>query len=819
MQFRTKLHATLIVLALFSFFPAVRTLAQYMPVVFDRTYGEGLSYQYTCPISNGDIALVGNDNSATTITWVKRDGNISSNRTLTKGFTSLNNAYHIGNQNLLLLGQSQNWSAKKKNKESYGRFIITDKVGEIITDVCVGEAGSELFCGQQLKDGSFILGGYEPRPGGTRAGILVKVNSSGKILYKYVADEGGPCIGFDVLGSTKEYVHAAFTAEEGTVSAVVRLDSEGNPVFITKLPEPEFRLSKMITAEDDQIFLIGDSKVAGGRVMKIRPEGDIVFSKEIIPASGETSLQYLSITKNGNILVGGNSSDKSYYSLLRNDGTDLHKYILKGAISGMEICPISGESVIVGYDSDRARGTIIGLAKDGRQIYQKATDGNFDQVHMTTSGIFLTSRLSGRICMLSGSGELMFDRYVIEGEKQEFDEIFFTNNGDILFKDIKNRLVKLGHGLYISDVKINKPVNGYTTASFSVTLTGYSTTEQGAPVPVKVEYFTQDGTANKADNYVPAKGSLSFVPSNDGTARYMIKQEVEVPVKANNLMEGRKMFEVHLANVDQSYLVKSVGVGEIEDQEVLVKLIRTQSGMEAVQDVAYELGIFKTNGEELINATGSDIIVEGAYGKGTADNLDFDMGVSPRVTIGRGASSGVFNVKTLEDTRYELPKTVIVDFKKVLAIKDANINFEGSLLSCIGTIVDQPAHIAISSLGDHGRMNNIVSGFFKTSLVRASDGALLTNATGGDIVISCDIDSQTTAEEGKDFVLTNRHDLRIWGDGNRSAVNLNGIVLHNPEKVGEKKVVVNVSLVKKPDNAPDILVSSTGASAGFSIVE
>jgi Calx-beta domain. len=142
--------------------------------------------------------------------------------------------------------------------------------------------------------------------------------------------------------------------------------------------------------------------------------------------------------------------------------------------------------------------------------------------------------------MLSASGELLFDRYAIEDDKKEFEDIIFTPNGDILFKDVKNRLIKLGHGLYVSDVKINKPVNGYTTAIFTVTLTGYPTTDQGAPIPVRVEYLTQDGTANKVDNYTPVKGSLSFVPSNDGTARYMIKQDVEVPVKANNLMEGRK---------------------------------------------------------------------------------------------------------------------------------------------------------------------------------------------------------------------------------------------------------------------------------------
>ncbi len=819
MQLRRKLYATLVILVLSSVYPLVKVQAQYMPVVYDRTYGEGIAYQHTCPVTNGEVALIGNNDGITTVTWISRDGKAVSSRTLAKGFESVNNTYHTGSRKLLILGQSRDWLSKKKDKGSYGRFIITDETGEILKDVIVGEAGSELFCGQQLKDGSVILGGYEPRPGGIRAGMLVKVDSSGKVVYKYVSDEGGPCIGFDVLGSSREYIHAAFTAEEGSVSAIVRLDSNGKSVFVTKLPEPEFQICKMITAEDDHIFLIGNSQIAGGRVVKIRPEGDIIFSKEIVPASSETSLQYLSLAKNGNVLVGGNATDKSYYSLLRNDGTDLQKYILKGTVSGMEMDPVSGESVVVGFDSERARGTIIGLSKDGRQIYQKATDGNFDQVHMTTNGIFLTSRASGRVCMLSASGELLFDRYAIEDDRKVFEDIMFTSNGDILFKDVKNRLIKLGHGLYVSDVKINKPVNGYTTAIFTVTLTGYPTTDQGAPIPVRVEYLTQDGTANKVDNYTPVKGSLSFVPSNDGTARHMIKQDVEVPVKANNLMEGRKMFELHLANVEQSYLVKPIGIGDIEDQEVLVKLMSTRDGLEGAQDVVYELGIFKTNGEPLINATGSDIIVEGVYGKGTADNLDFDMGVSPRINIGRGAASGKFNVKTLEDTRYELPKSVVIDFRKIYAINDANINFESSMLSATGTIIDQPAHIAISSLGDHGRMNNIVSGFFKVSLLRASDGALLTNATGGDISISCSVNSQTTANEGKDFVFTNRHDLRIWGDGNRSAINLNGIILHNPENGGVKKLVVGIDSVKKPDNAPEILISPTESSAGFSIVE
>lgn len=819
MQYKKQICRSLLILAILAVFSFGEISAQYMPVVYDRSYGDNITYQHASPASSGEVVLISCEDAATTVTWVKRDGEVLFSRALPTGFTSINNTYYIGDNKLLILGQSNNWSASKKQQKVCGRAAIIDNAGNISTDIYMGGEGSELFCGQQIKDGNFIFGGYELKSDGVRIGMIGKVDSTGKNIYKYVSDDSGPCIGFDVLGSTTEYVHAAFTSEDNTISSIIRLDSSGKPVFVTKLSESGFQIQQMETASDDQIFLIGNSATTGGRIIKMRTEGDIVFNKEIIPTSPNASLEYIFLANNGNVLVGGNDGDKSYYSLLRNDGTDLQKYITKGKISGMGIDRVTGESVIVSFDNERGRGTIVGLAKDGRQIYQKATDGNFDQIRMTSSGIFLAESATGRVCMLSTQGDLLFDRYAIEGTKSIFDDVFFTSNGDILLKDMKNRLIKLGHGVYVSDVKINKPVNGYTTALFSVTLTGYPTTDQGAPVPVKVEYFTKGATATESDNYSPVKGSLSFVPSNDGAARYMIKQEVEVPIKANNLMEGRKIFEMHLANIDRSYLVKPVGIGTIEDQEVFVKAVNIKEGLEGQEDVAYELGIFKTNGEQLINATGSDIVIDGVYGKGTADALDYDMGIIPRTAIGKGAHSGLFRVKTLNDTRYELPKTVVVDFNKIHAINDANINFEGTLLSCTGTIVDQPATISIHSLGDHGRMNNIVSGFFKISLLRSADGALLTNATGGDINVTCSVGSQTTGVEGKDFVLTNLHNLRIWGDGNRSAINLNGIVLFNNEKTGAKNLIMSIDSVDKPAYAPDILISTTESSAGFSITE
>lgn len=817
MKCRRKIYGSLLICALFIGFPVNILKAQYMPVVFDRTYGENIDYQHLCPAADGETVLIGTGNGNTTITWVKRDGETRFSRSLPTGFISVNNVYYTGNNKVLIVGQSNVNTKGRRAAQISGRALILDNKGDISTDVYLGDEGSELFCGQVLKDGSLILGGYEPTPATVKAGMIGKIDGAGKPVYKYVSAGNGTCVAFDVLGSTTEYIHVAFTSEDGANASVTRLDSKGKPFFVTEIPDAGFQIHKMITAQDGHIFLAGNGNSGGGRVLKLRTEGDIVFNKEIVPAGHFATLEHLYLANNGNLLVGGNGGDKSYYSLLRNDGTDLQKYIMKESISGMGIDPVSGESVIVGFDSDRGRGTIIGLARDGRQIYQKATDGNFNKAQLSPNGIFLASTSTGRICMVSPMGDLLFDRYAIEDSRKAFNDINFTSNGDVLLKDMNNRLVKLGHGVYVSDVKINKPVNGFTTALFTVTLTGYSTTEQGVPVPVTVEYFTKEGTANEKNNYSPIKGSLSFVPSNDGAAKYMIKQDVEVPIKANDLVEGRRLFEMHLANINKSYLVKPKGTATIEDQEVVVKLVNTRDGLEGERDIIYELGIFKTNGEALVNATGSDIVIDGNYGKGTADALDFDMGVSPRVSIVNGSKTGKFNVKTLIDTRYELPKSVIVDFNKIHTINDANVSFESSLLSCSGNVIDQPAMLAVTSLGDHGRMNNIVSGFFKISLVRASDGALLTNATGGDIAIGASVASETTAGEGKDFVFTNLHDLRVWGDGNRSAVNLNGIILFDKDKLGAKKLVVGLDSVITPANAPQINIAADGKYAGFTI--
>lgn len=149
-------------------------------------------------------------------------------------------------------------------------------------------------------------------------------------------------------------------------------------------------------------------------------------------------------------------------------------------------------------------------------------------------------------------------------------------------------------------------------------------------------------------------------------------------------------------------------------------------------------------------------------------------------------------------------------------MSDTDVSFGGNMLSCEGTIHDQAAMVAIESLGNHSKRNNTMAGLFKISLVRAKDGALLTNNSGSEIEIVPTVNASSTAKEGRDFVLTNAHDLRIFGDGRSSAVNLTGLVLYTPDK-DPKTVSVSIQDVRGSAKAGKLSVSPNKKTAQFDI--
>ena len=65
-------------------------------------------------------------------------------------------------------------------------------------------------------------------------------------------------------------------------------------------------------------------------------------------------------------------------------------------------------------------------------------------------------------------------------------------------------------------------------------------------------------------------------------------------------------------------------------------------------------------------------------------------------------------------------------------------------------------------------------------------------------------------------MLTNLHDLRIWGDDKSSTVNINGMVLYSPDSTA-RNVVVKLNGVKAVAGGGKISVSPSKSVSGFNI--
>ncbi len=795
-----------------------RASAQFMPVVYDNNYGK--TYQFTmaaADFQNGDVVIAGTEAESMLLVWLDREGEPRfSKRFASTEFSEITSIEAIDDERVLVVGSCA--LAPRETSGATGRAMVIDSRGTVLRSVSVGDNGATLSAGRLLPNGTLILAGSTPSAG-ERSGMVCKVDASGKIVYTYVASTGELCEWFDVHGSRTEYVNAAFTSVNKEGSSVIRLDDLGKPYFITVLPDPTFKIEKMVNGYENDLFLVGQGQQSGGAVIKIRQEGDIVFERRIVPASADSRLDHMILCPSGEVLVGGNDSQNTYFTLLRNDGTVVATNMGDGVVSAMAVNPANGDCLVSTYSAADGRGRIVKTSRQGYRLYDKVTAANYNTMFINANGdLLLGSSQTGRLSMLSALGELLFDRYVIENTPSQFADVYLPTTGEALFLGADSRIAKLAHGVYVSDILVNKPINGHVSATFTVTVSGYSFSKEGSPLPVSVAYRTRPISATEGVNFNAVAGTISFVPSADGSDRYLNKFTVEVPVNANDFLEGSRTFALDLSDIKHSYLIKSSSVATIADQPAIVKVIGITPGIEGEKDIVYELGIFKRDDTRLTNRTAADIVVDGIYGTGSSDNLDFDMGRKPRLTIASGRHSGTFHVETFEDTRYESVKTVVVNFDIIHAMSDTDVSFGASQISCSGMLYDQAAMVAIESLGDRiKRTNDVVNGLFKISLIRASDGALLTNNSGADIILDASISEASTARHGEDFVVTNAHSLRIAGDGRSSTVNLNGLVLYTPA-TDPKSVVVTLRGVQAGAQAGPLSIAKDKDTAQFKIL-
>ncbi len=786
-------------------FGPIKVNAQYLPVVYNSKYSDMTSIVNTVSIPNsGDVFAVGAKGDKEVCMWLDREGTVIFSKEFSESFfSSINNIIPIDNKRVLLVGNSI--PTKRSEHKASGKAIVLYSDGGIEQEFYIGDEKTSITDGVILSNNDYLFWGNQQIGEDSHAGYICRYDSKGQLIYKFTSDVGTIC-SWAKENEGVSHVTAVFNGGEKSGASVVKLDINGSPKFITTIPDKSFVIEECILS-NEYTFISGKGDLYGGSILKLRPEGDIVYQKQIIENGVSTSLSKLLITEKGNLLIGGGDGTNAIFHVLRQDGTSLSKTILPGTLSAIASNPKSGDIAVTLYDEVNKRGTIVKLTNDGKKLYEKPLVSKYSQMKIDPNGdVVLGSIESGRISMLSSFGELLFDRYIDENNTVKYSDIYMANSGEVILTDGVSNITKLAHGIYIDDVVITKPIDGFATAVFTVTLSGYSFSDEGAPISVSVDYKTVGKTANSLNNFNDVSGTLSFIPSSIGGDKYMSRQIVEVPIKSNDYLEGEKQFEIELSGVQQSYIIKDNGVGVIEDQQCLVKMINTIDGIEGEKDIQYELGLFKSNGVKLVNKTNSDIVVDGEYGEGTADNLDYNYTNPPRLKIANDSHSGTVNIPTIEDTRYEVVKSLYVNFDKIHSMSDTKVSFPSAVLICEGKIYDQPAYVSIMPLGDQSMLNNTVSGFSKITLHRAKDGVVQTNNSGADIIIAVEIDSTSSAKKGVDFALVNSHNLKIIGNGKRTGVNLNGIVLFNPESIGDRELKINLKSINQIPLAGSIVI-------------
>ena len=114
---KTRIHRVWI-LFLLSVITCLQVKAQYMPVVFDKVYGDKNQIQLVCPLSGDEVALVGKEGQKYNLTWVEREGDVVFSLPLT-GFTAVNEIVELDNSQVLVVGQSSVPNVKGKKDHIY----------------------------------------------------------------------------------------------------------------------------------------------------------------------------------------------------------------------------------------------------------------------------------------------------------------------------------------------------------------------------------------------------------------------------------------------------------------------------------------------------------------------------------------------------------------------------------------------------------------------------------------------------------------------------------------------------------------------------
>ncbi|NSL88026.1 Calx-beta domain-containing protein [Chitinophaga solisilvae] len=771
-----------------------QAFAQEMPVVFNKSMGAPKNqYRKLAIAENNAVVAIGGGSDNGCITKLSATGNLIYNTRLNKGGL-------VAYQDLLLLPKNE-LVAVGGGTIAYGNARITrlSSTGEVVFDKSIGNGQGGYFT-KIITDrhGNYITVGVDgSKPAQAR---ITKMSPDGKIEF----DKG--------FGAHNVFTNVLIDEDENIIAVggdvgdgqgkafMVKVDGKGEKQYDLSFGKPGAVFEKMLLLEDGAVLAMGGGAYGTGnasRITKVNAEGQIVFDKEYSTVDGKFNA--MRVNDLGQIFACAEEKDKGRIVKLRPDGTELFNKEVDAALFALEVGK-NGKVVATGGNISGNTGKIVKLLPDGTQVVNKNVGSVFQHLLLTEDDEMCVVTKDGyRLIKLTPDGEMMFDKQLGKYDaKTTLASLLMSPSGEIIAagggEEDGNRIIKISHGVSINDIAVSEPLNGLSNATLTITLSGFLRSN-GVRTPVNVHYKTMPHKAGAGTaDYDATEGTISFVPS-EFAAGAIISKTIQIPIKSDNLLEGKEAFHVEVLDASELYLTKAKGEVTILDQPAMVKFIGGTNGAEPATDVVFSAGLFKRDNTPLVNATSKPVRLTYKFGNGTAlPGADFVSSIKAPFAIDSGATTASLSVKVKDDNRFELAETVVLVLSEIKADNEAIVGYNGDVTSISASqyIQEQAAYITLVKLTDANESATAPVSMFKCILVKAADQTVQTNCTGSDINIYFGVDSASTAAYGKDYVIMNGDMVKITGDCAFSETDIQ-VALVN-DRVKESDALVAVKL-------------------------
>ena len=316
----------------------------------------------------------------------------------------------------------------------------------------------------------------------------------------------------------------------------------------------------------------------------------------------------------------------------------------------------------------------------------------------------------------------------------------------------------------INDVSVDEGNSGVTVVTFTVVAKG-----KGA-AGAKVDYATQDNTAEAGSDYQSRSGTLSF----SGTRR----QEVFVPINGDLANEPNELFSVNLTNSTGADIRDPQGLGTITDDDVPATLsVSDQTVGEGNNGTQTTAGFLVT----LSQPSPTTVTVNYSTADGTATSAGFDyVAASGTVTFAPGETSATIDVSVIGDNVAEgVSETFTVSLSSPTGAELADATATGTIVGDESSPVVSAKDITVVE-GDSGN----TAATFEVTLSHAAGSAVSVDYATAEGTATPTTDYEAIPDTTLDFpagTTTNSVTVQVVGDVTDEADEVFTLELSNPQ--------------------------------------